>query len=58
MKYKVWVEVEEVDHEADHYEKCGEPIDIAIFDTEIEASEFQDLLERLAGVLGEHGEGG
>lgn len=58
MIYKVWVEVEEIDDNSDHYERCGDTVAVAIFKTEVEALNFQDLLERLSGVLGEHGVGG
>lgn len=38
--YKVWVQVEEVDHEANHYENVTEPECLACFSTQEEAEEF------------------
>ena len=33
MKYKVWVHIEEIDEEADHYEDVARPIGVGEFET-------------------------
>jgi hypothetical protein len=37
IEYKIWIQVEEIDHEADHYENAGEPIGLDTFATYEEA---------------------
>ena len=51
MRYKVWIEVEAIDEDADHYERCGEPIDVGVLNTEEEALCFQAELETLAWTI-------
>lgn len=46
MKYKVWVQIEEVDHDSDHYENVTEPEDVAVFDTQDEAEAFVASLQK------------
>jgi hypothetical protein len=43
--YKVWLEIEEIDHEEDHYEDVGEAIDLAVFGTLEEAEAFAQTVE-------------
>lgn len=56
MRYKLWVQVEEIDDEADHYENIEEPICIGDFDSSVEATERLYALGLLFGGLtdGEH----
>jgi len=42
MKYKVWISVEEIDEETDHYGDVCEPDWLAEFDTEAEAVSYRD----------------
>ena len=42
MIYKVWIQIEEIDEEKDHYENVTEPECIAEFDSLKEATEFTD----------------
>ena len=51
MIYKVWIHVEEIDEENDHYEDITEPVEVARFANEIKAIEFADTLENEAAVL-------
>ncbi len=40
MEYKIWIQVEELDEESDHYENVGEPLALDVgYDTYEEASE-------------------
>ena len=32
MVYKIWVQIEEVDDENDHYENVTEPIDVGVYE--------------------------
>ena len=44
-KYKVWVEIEEIDEENDSYINMEEPVSVGgEFDTEEEAREFRRIL--------------
>jgi hypothetical protein len=45
MKYKVWIEVEEIEEERDHYQTLPFPEELGCFDTEEEAWE---LLRQIA----------
>ncbi len=47
MKYKVWVHIEEIDEENDHYEDVGMPISVGEYDLLSEAAE---QVATLAGV--------
>jgi len=38
--YKVWVHIEEIDEERDHYEDLDMPDSLGVFDTPDEAREF------------------
>ncbi len=40
MTYKVWIQVEQVDEEQDHYEDIGEPYEAGCFKTETQARKF------------------
>ena len=50
--YKVWVEIEEIDREEDYYEKYGEPLDVAVFETPEEAEAFVEKLEEHCAKIG------
>lgn len=39
-KYKVWIEIEQIDEDEDIYENIGEPQDIATFDSFEEAEAY------------------
>ena len=44
IKYKVWVHIEEIDEEKDHYKDVGEPVSIATVDDLSDATEIvQDI---------------
>ena len=44
-KYKIWIEIEELDEEADNYRDLEDPISVGgEFDTEEDARAFRDLL--------------
>ena len=42
MQYKLWLEIEEIDEGADHYEDVGVPESLGEFDTEEEARGVMD----------------
>ncbi len=45
-KFKIWVEIEEVDEAADHYEHVGEPAELGQYDTLEEAeAHFNHLID-------------
>ena len=45
MKYKVWIQIEEIDEEKDHYENITEPECIAEFDSLKDAEEYADKIQ-------------
>lgn len=44
MKYKVWMEIEEIDEDSGHYESLECPVSLREFDTLEEAVEFQNKM--------------
>ena len=49
MIYKVWIHVEEIDEQADHYEDITEPVDIGgEFNTRAEAEVFAETIADMA----------
>jgi len=51
MKYKVWIHVEEIDEDNDHYEECLDhtPFSIFVSESKDEALEFASNLETVYG---------
>lgn len=43
-KYKVWVHVEEIGEEGDHYEDVREPMDVGTFDNVDDADKMQNIV--------------
>ena len=43
-KYKVWLQIEEIDDDADHYEDVGEPMPLMDFNTIEDAEKFLKTL--------------
>ncbi|MDR3715925.1 MAG: hypothetical protein P4L51_24195 [Puia sp.] len=41
-KYKIWIEIEEMDEDDDYYSDIGEPVSCGLFDTLEEAVAFQN----------------
>ena len=49
-EYKVWLHVEQHDHEADEYNDTREPVDMAVFDNQEEAEAYADkIIETVDG---------
>jgi len=44
MVYKVWVQIEEIDEEANHYENVTEPVDVGRYDNLEEAKAVMDKI--------------
>ncbi len=42
--FKIWLEIEEIDHEEDTYESAAEPLPVAEFLTVEEAEAFRDKI--------------
>lgn len=49
MIYKVWIHVEEIDEDHDHYEDVREPYPVGEFNSLEEAEELADQLETYVG---------
>ena len=49
MIYKVWIQVEEIDEEADHYQNVSEPVELGVFRTKAAAEDLVRLAEQLLG---------
>lgn len=49
MRYKLWLQIEQIDDEADEYENISEPVCIGDYDTHKEAEEKLYALALLEG---------